>query len=180
MKRRVPRLTSDEQAEAFLDSDLSDLDFSQFKSGRLRMATSAEPVAAEPMPSETYRLFEKAIVERKQVICTYQGHRREVCPIILGHTQGEERALTYQFGGGTGSKLPPGGEWRCLKLSGVSEVQLRNGRWHSGDSHKRPSGCIDVVDLDVNPKSPYKPKRRLDIAIPAKSSGAVRKRNPEG
>ncbi len=37
MKRRVPRLTTDEQAEAFLDSDLSGLDFSQFKSGRLRL-----------------------------------------------------------------------------------------------------------------------------------------------
>ena len=38
MKRSVPRLTSDEEAEAFLDTDLSDLDFSQFKSGRLRFA----------------------------------------------------------------------------------------------------------------------------------------------
>lgn len=37
MKRRVPRLRTDEEAEAFLESDLSDLDFSQFKSGRLRL-----------------------------------------------------------------------------------------------------------------------------------------------
>jgi predicted DNA binding CopG/RHH family protein len=31
MKRRVPKMTTDEEAEAFLDQDLSDLDFSQFK-----------------------------------------------------------------------------------------------------------------------------------------------------
>ena len=31
MVRRVPKLTSDEEAEAFLAQDLSDLDFSQFK-----------------------------------------------------------------------------------------------------------------------------------------------------
>jgi predicted DNA binding CopG/RHH family protein len=31
MKPRVPRMTSDEEAEAFLEQDLSDLDFSQFK-----------------------------------------------------------------------------------------------------------------------------------------------------
>ena len=31
MKRKVPRLRSDEEAEAFLDQDLSNLDFSQFK-----------------------------------------------------------------------------------------------------------------------------------------------------
>ena len=30
-KRKVPRLTTDEDAEKFLDQDLSDLDFSQFK-----------------------------------------------------------------------------------------------------------------------------------------------------
>lgn len=31
MKRKVPRLRTDEEAEAFLAQDLSDLDFSQFK-----------------------------------------------------------------------------------------------------------------------------------------------------
>jgi predicted DNA binding CopG/RHH family protein len=33
--RRVPRLRTDEEAEAFLAQDLSDLDFSQFKAGQL-------------------------------------------------------------------------------------------------------------------------------------------------
>ncbi|WP_353644666.1 CopG family antitoxin [Mesorhizobium sp. WSM2239] len=31
MKRKVPVMTTDEEAEAFLEQDLSDLDFSQFK-----------------------------------------------------------------------------------------------------------------------------------------------------
>lgn len=31
MKRKVPKLKSDKEAEEFLDQDLSDLDFSQFK-----------------------------------------------------------------------------------------------------------------------------------------------------
>jgi predicted DNA binding CopG/RHH family protein len=31
MKRKVPKLTTDAEAEAFLEQDLSDLDFSQFK-----------------------------------------------------------------------------------------------------------------------------------------------------
>ena len=30
-KRKVPKLTTDEDAEKFLEQDLSDLDFSQFK-----------------------------------------------------------------------------------------------------------------------------------------------------
>ena len=31
MKRKVPRMTTDEEAEAFLERDLSDLDFAQFQ-----------------------------------------------------------------------------------------------------------------------------------------------------
>ncbi len=31
MKRKVPKFKTDEEAEAFLEQDLSDLDFSQFK-----------------------------------------------------------------------------------------------------------------------------------------------------
>ena len=31
MKRKVSKMTTDEEAEAFLEQDLSDLDFSQFK-----------------------------------------------------------------------------------------------------------------------------------------------------
>src|SRR5207302_328442 len=108
MKRRVPRLASDEEAEAFLEADLSDLDFSQFKSGRLRF----EDQSGEGRPSETYLLFELAMVEGKRVVCMYNGQLREVCPVILGHKDGEERALTYQLSGAsTSTELPPGGDW---------------------------------------------------------------------
>ena len=34
MPRNIPKLTTDAEAEAFLDQDLSDLDFSQFKPTR--------------------------------------------------------------------------------------------------------------------------------------------------
>lgn len=43
MKRRVPRLKTDEEAEAFLAQDLSDLDFSQFRPTRFEF----EPKAAQ-------------------------------------------------------------------------------------------------------------------------------------
>lgn len=113
------------------------------------------------MPSSTYNLFEQAMADRKQVLCTYDGLPRELCPIILGHSQGQEKALTFQFGGKSKKGLPRGGQWRCLWLSQVSNIQLRDGPWHAGDSHKQPQGCVGVVDLDVNSASPYDPKRRL-------------------
>ena len=114
-----------------------------------------------PVPSTVYKLFEEAIIHRKQILCTYHGRLRELCPIILGRSQGREKALTYQFGGQSNKGLPPGGQWRCLWFSEVSNVRLRDGPWHAGDSHNQPQGCVDVVDLDVNPASPYNPKRRL-------------------
>ena len=66
------------------------------------------------MPSRVYELFSQAMLARKQVLCLYDGYPRELCPIILGHSQRQEKALTYQFGGKSRSGLPPGGEWRCL------------------------------------------------------------------
>jgi hypothetical protein len=116
----------------------------------------------EFMPSsKTYALFEKAMRTQKQVVCTYEGHRRELCAIILGHTKGEEKALTFQFGGTSSQGLPRKGAWRCLWLAKVSDAELRDGAWFSGNRHTQPSHCVDEVDLDVNPSSPYSPKRTL-------------------
>lgn len=114
------------------------------------------------MPSATYELFREAMAARRQIVCMYRGRRREVCPVILGHTGGEEKALTYQFAGESNSSLPPGGEWRCLTLGMVSEVELRDGPWLTGDgSHSASQSCVEEVDFDVNPESPYSPKHRL-------------------
>ena len=112
------------------------------------------------MPSPVYDLFARAITGRMQVLCTYDGYRRELCPHILGHTRGEEVALTYQFGGQSSKALPPGGQWRCLRLAKAVDVRLREGPWRGGSGHGRPQDCVDIVDLDVNPSSPYRPKRR--------------------
>jgi hypothetical protein len=113
------------------------------------------------MRSHAYDLFAAAMAGQKQIVCTYNGHRRELCPVILGHSRGQEKALTFQFGGGSSKGLPRGGQWRCLFLAKVENVRLRDGEWHAGDSHTRPQGCVEIVDLDVNPASPYHPKRRL-------------------
>ncbi len=41
MKRKVPGMTTDQEAEAFLEQDLSDLDFSQFKPVRFEFESKA-------------------------------------------------------------------------------------------------------------------------------------------
>ena len=44
MTRKVPIMTTDEEAEAFLEQDLSDLDFSQFKPMRFEFANKTARV----------------------------------------------------------------------------------------------------------------------------------------
>src|SRR6201984_2588081 len=113
------------------------------------------------VPSSAYKRFEEAMTNKKQILCTYNGRPRELCPIILGHSQGQEKALTYQFGGQSEKGLPPGGQWRCLWLSKVSDVRLHDGPWHAGDRHKQPQGCVEIADPHITPGSPYNPKRHL-------------------
>lgn len=110
--------------------------------------------------SEAFRLFHRAILERKQVTCTYNGAYREICPHVLGHTQSQEKALVYQFGGSSRSRLPNGGEWRCLILSEVADVKLRDGTWHTGAFHRRTQKCVARVYVDVNTDVPNQPGRR--------------------
>ncbi|RCS23471.1 hypothetical protein DUT91_14470 [Phyllobacterium salinisoli] len=113
------------------------------------------------MASSTYRLFAKAMTERKQIRCVYDGYERALCPVILGHSKGQEVALVFQFAGGSKSGLPRGGQWKCFHLSKASNAQLRDGPWHAGSSHRQAQACVEIVDMDVNPSSPYKPRRRL-------------------
>ena len=44
MKRKVPEFRTDEEAEAFLEQDLSDLDFKQFRSVRFEFEKKAAQI----------------------------------------------------------------------------------------------------------------------------------------
>src|SRR6476620_8679677 len=67
--------------------------------------------------SDTFKAFHRAILDRKQITCTYNGAYREICPHVLGHSDGVEKALVFQFAGESTTTLPPSGEWRCLNLA---------------------------------------------------------------
>jgi hypothetical protein len=110
--------------------------------------------------SEVFKLFHRAILDRQQITCTYEGRYREICPHVLGHSGGAEKALVFQFAGASSKGLPPGGEWRCLFLSGVSDVTLREGRWHSGSGHSTTQSCVEDVYIDVNTEVPNQPGRK--------------------
>jgi hypothetical protein len=100
------------------------------------------------MPSSTYALFRNAVLAEQQVVCTYSGRFRELCPHIIGtNKDGEEAVLAWQFAAESGGRLP---QWRCLKLANVKNARARHGRWHEGASHRTAQTCVSNIDLDIN------------------------------
>jgi len=98
--------------------------------------------------SATYALVRNAIVREQQVVCTYEGRHRELCPHIIGTNKaGEEVVLAWQFAGESSGQLP---QWRCLRLAHIREARAREGRWHEGRSHKTTQKCVTEIDLDIN------------------------------
>ena len=100
------------------------------------------------MHSATYVLYRNAMLTEQQVLCTYDGRPRELCPHIIGtNKNGAEAVLAWQFAGESSGKLP---QWRCLRLANVRNARTRNGRWYEGGSHKTTQKCVTEIDLDIN------------------------------
>jgi len=113
-------------------------------------------VGGYPSIVDTYNLIRQAIERRQQVIATYRGYDREMCPHAVGvNKRGEQQALFYQFGGQSGGELGPPGSpdnWRCLRIDELADVSVRDGGWHTAPAHTRPQTCVyQRVDLEVRP-----------------------------
>ena len=106
------------------------------------------------MTSATYQIVRDAIEKKLQVIGTYNGYQREMCPHTIGMSKrGEEQALFYQFAGESSTGLGPDGDpsnWRCIPLRRLQNVATRQGAWHTAPNHSRPQTCVADVDLESN------------------------------
>jgi hypothetical protein len=98
----------------------------------------------------SYAMLRDAIVNKKQVTCTYKGHYREICPHVIGKgNDGAEMVLSFQFAGQSSTGLPPAGEWRCMRVDEMSHVTSRVGDWHTAPNHSRPQTCVKDIDVEV-------------------------------
>ena len=113
------------------------------------------------MPSAAHALFIEAMRAQRPLACIYQDHYREICPIMLGRTGLEEKALVFQFGGSTSQGPIRKPDWKCFKLDEVRDAVLIEGRWRSGSDHSEAQHCMKMVEYDVNPLSPYSPAFKL-------------------
>jgi hypothetical protein len=104
------------------------------------------------MPSPTYTIIREAIAKKQHVIATYDGHNREMCPHVIGYKDGVEQALFYQFAGNSSKgKITKDSEktWRCMSISKLQNVSVREGEWHTSEDHSKRQTCVDRVDLEV-------------------------------
>jgi len=99
---------------------------------------------------DTYTLIGQTIQNKQQVTAVYSGHYREMCPHVIGWKDGRPHAMFFQFGGTSSRGLSPGGDWRCVDVELLQDVQVRDGVWHTGAGHSRPQTCIDELDVEVD------------------------------
>jgi hypothetical protein len=70
--------------------------------------------------------------------------------VIGGGKDGNAMVLSFQFAGQSSKGLPPGGEWRCMKVDDITGAKSRNGPWRTGDNPNRPQTCVKDVDVEVD------------------------------
>jgi hypothetical protein len=87
------------------------------------------------------------------VAAIYDGLPRLLCPHVLGRKSGRLHAFVYQFGGSSNSGLPMApeetGDWRCLAVEKLNQVELRADAWHTEPRSRRQT-CIDEIDFDAD------------------------------
>ncbi len=98
----------------------------------------------------TYATIRQAILDRCCLSATYQGSTRHFAPHALGQSNsGETNVMAFQYAGSSAKGLPPGGQWRCYRISELSGVRRNDDSWHSAPDHERPNTCVTLVDVRV-------------------------------
>lgn len=97
-----------------------------------------------------YDALKAAIIAKKCVTFRQGGHTRHASPHAIGRdNSGDVNVMTFQYGGGSTSKLPSGGQWRCFRVSEISDVKENGDSWHTASDHSRHNTCVTSPDAEV-------------------------------
>lgn len=102
------------------------------------------------MANAEYDTLRDAIEAKSRVQCMYQGHVRKMCPHVIGTKEGKLKVLSYQFGGSSSSPLPADGQWKCMFVDQISDVEIVEGEWRTSENHSQKQTCVDEIDLEVD------------------------------
>ncbi len=101
-----------------------------------------------------YTTIKAAIEARHCVEILAGGHRRVVCPHVLGRKAGRPKVLVFQCDGGSDSGLAPSGGWRCFPLFDIVEAKPVSGTWHTAhDFIAKSEVSLDQIECVVRTAS---------------------------
>lgn len=98
--------------------------------------------------SAAFAALRQAMLHRKPVRLSYSGKELEVCPYILGHAMGEERAFALEVDS-VGNKGSGGANWVCLRIQAVQDVRPLDRPWTVAVYPGPIQRCVDQVHLDA-------------------------------
>ncbi|MCK1618231.1 PIN domain-containing protein [Bradyrhizobium sp. 159] len=99
--------------------------------------------------SEVFVALREALLERRPVQVSRDGKCQTVCPYILGHATGEERAFVLLVDGSSRTKRPVQAKWICLRLSKIEDVRFADEPWIEQDYPGPVQRCVDQVHLEA-------------------------------
>jgi uncharacterized protein len=97
--------------------------------------------------SEIFIALKQALLERRPVHVSHDGERQTVCPYILGHAAGEERAFALLVEASSSTKRRVPARWICLRLSKLDDVLSANEPWIEQHYPGPVQRCVDQVYL---------------------------------
>lgn len=99
-----------------------------------------------------WALLEKAITERKSVRVTYHGHRRVLCPHLLGWHNDRAKLLSYQASGTTSTGALTSDHrhrWRAMFVDEIEDPAITDQPWQTAPNYTPHVIGIDSIELAV-------------------------------
>lgn len=97
--------------------------------------------------SEVFMILRQALLERRPVQVSRDGKCQTVCPYILGHATGEERAFVLVVDASSRTKCPADARWICLRVSKIDDIRFADKPWIEQDYPGPVQRCVDQAHL---------------------------------
>ncbi len=105
------------------------------------------------MSSPNYQMLRNAILNRQNISADYKNYHRIMTPHALGHKDGREKCLLYQFAGESSSAtvFPENSpaNWRCVFIDELTNVTVSGGPPITCRTHTKKQTCVDAVDVEL-------------------------------
>jgi len=105
------------------------------------------------MSSPVYQILREAIINKQNIQADYKNYPRIMTPHVLGHKDGKEQCLLYQFDGQSSSAtcFPENSpeNWRCVFVNELKNISVIGGEIHTCTKHTQRQTCVDRVDVEL-------------------------------